>query len=164
MTLSLVPSSVRSAGANSTFQKLCLPRPSASSEASCDGSPQSGWPHRKFWTILGFLQILVSQIRDLVLKRHVTSWCQTSTWRRTWTLSLTELKAQGHIAGTRSERELQKGVLGHRWPGWEARRTHHIYTFLGSEKEYVLGNDGTCSMGTRCVGWGLGSDGREPFP
>lgn len=40
----------------------------------------------------------------------------------------------------------------------------HIYTFLGSEKEYVLGADGTRSMGTRRVGWGLGSDGREPLP
>lgn len=163
MTLSLVPSSVRSAGANSTFQKLCLPRPSASSEASCDGSPQSGWPRRKFWTILGFLQILVSRIRDLVLKRRVTSWCQTSTWRRTWTLSLTELKAQGHIAGTRSKRAPERSS-GTQVAWLRSKTDPHIYTFLGSEKEYVLGADGTYSMGTRCVGWGLGSDGREPLP
>lgn len=92
MTLSLVPSSARSVVGSLTFQKLYPLRQNASYVAYCVGSHQKGWLHRKFWTIPGFLQILMYRIQDMVLRKYQISWCLMSTWKKTWTHSLTEHK------------------------------------------------------------------------
>ena len=155
MTLSPVPSSARSGVASSTFQRLCRPRPSASSRASCGGSPRSGWPPRRFWTILGFLQILASRIQDMVLRKCLISWCRMSTWRRPWTLSLTELTPHGDLAGTRSEREgsREEFFQGTRIARLGSKKDTDTHRLLGSKKENCQGADWTCSMGARDAGW-----------
>jgi hypothetical protein len=88
----------------------------------------------------------------MVLRKYLTSWCQMSTWKRTWTLSLTELVAHRDLAGTRSERGPQKGVLpGHIWPGRAARQTLALTRFLVQRRK-------TFKELTKPVAWGGARD------
>ena len=76
----------------------------------------------------------------MVLRKCLISWCQMSTWRRPWTLSLTELMPHGDLAGTRSERERaaeRSSSREHVSPGLVARGTRTLTGFLVQRRKTV---------------------------
>lgn len=83
-----------------------------------------------------------------MLRRCLTSWCRMSTWKRTWTLSLTELTPHRDWAGT-GVAEGSKGTSSrdHTSPGSIAGMTLTLTGFLVQRRK-------TFKELTEHVAWG----------